>query len=272
LDAQLYEDEPRDIQIDFPSARTFTLQPGANKISFSVSNIQGTKLVKAKIGYYIFPIYLTKKDGSSGEYTSPVRVNPDYVGSLHLVSEHPIIYSFAVENRGIKDLKNIEVIYNEDIFEIEPEAEFALKQNETKYFNLTLNEDMRTDFAETIYLQSEKDNVSISIPFKISFTENVTQVIQNRTNGSSAVLTCGERSGNLCSGGNVCSGELIISSDGSCCLGACSEQKKGSKSWIGYLLFGLIIILLALIYLKYKKTKKLANPMDRKIREAERLR
>ena len=47
---------------------------------------------------------------------------------------------------------------------------------------------------------------------------------------------------------------------------------KLSKRGAVYLLFGLIIVLLALIYLKYKKTRKLANPMDRKIKEAERMR
>ena len=52
-----------------------------------------------------------------------------------------------------------------------------------------------------------------------------------------------------------------MSKEGECCPGKCIKKKGESNSWIGYIIIGVAILVLLFIYLKYKKTKPLANPM-----------
>jgi RsiW-degrading membrane proteinase PrsW (M82 family) len=38
-----------------------------------------------------------------------------------------------------------------------------------------------------------------------------------------------------------------------CCLALCNPQKQKSKAWIGYLLFGILILIIAIAWHRYKK-------------------
>jgi len=67
---------------------------------------------------------------------------------------------------------------------------------------------------------------------------------------------CSELAGSFCSNEEVCSGQNIVSLDGSCCVsGVCEEPSEGGgfKAWIGWAIAFVIVIVLVVVYKKYKK-------------------
>ena len=75
--------------------------------------------------------------------------------------------------------------------------------------------------------------------------------------GRSFLSKCSEIPGTICSAGSgeICEGTEISTSDGLCCTGICVN--KGSptgRRWIGYLIAGIVILIILLIFVKYKNT------------------
>jgi hypothetical protein len=66
--AQLNRDENIAIKVDFPYERDVGLKPGANTISFSIKNINETKLFNISIGKYIVPAYVISNKTEAYNY------------------------------------------------------------------------------------------------------------------------------------------------------------------------------------------------------------
>ncbi|HLF53980.1 MAG TPA: hypothetical protein VI544_02265 [Candidatus Nanoarchaeia archaeon] len=79
---------------------------------------------------------------------------------------------------------------------------------------------------------------------------------------------CYEFPGKICGANQVCSGETIVSLDGSCCVnGDCAAEDSGvsSSAWIGYLIAAIVVIAGVFIWIRYKKVKKDENPLAKRI-------
>ena len=76
---------------------------------------------------------------------------------------------------------------------------------------------------------------------------------------------CTDLSGVLCSKNDVCSGDNVDSRDGTCCIGTCKLPEPASLAWIGYLLVGIILLVVAIMWLKYKKIKP-KDKLEKKIK------
>jgi hypothetical protein len=62
-------------------------------------------------------------------------------------------------------------------------------------------------------------------------------------------LSCGDE--------EVCEGNVVSTIDvAECCVGNCKSQSDsgGGRSWIGYLVAGIVLLAIVIIYMKYKKT------------------
>ena len=145
--------------------------------------------------------------------------------------------------------------YDRNIFSIEPDARFNFRENEPFYYNLTVkNYPDNESLSETIYLRSGND--SYPLYFEVIFTEKSEDVSTTYENSDGSVLTgarCSEIPGVVCSASEICSSTAVSSLDGPCCTTICQQKKSsgGSSVW-GYVLFGILILILVAVWFWYK--------------------
>jgi len=109
---------------------------------------------------------------------------------------------------------------------------------------------------------------------------NITQIIENKSYGTITGLesyNCSDITkdkdipGGLCAANETCSGKILQTLDGACCVnGACVvKEVKTSYAWVGYLIGGIVLIGAVYIWIRYKKTKGEKNPLPKKVAEIE---
>jgi hypothetical protein len=299
IDATVYSDEDQVIEVDFPDSREITLRPGANKIDFSISDVIGTEFITISVGKYNVPAQIVgntpeeprndsngdnvlsnQTNGTNGsipinESNNYSRVNfgfrPNVIRSVALVGEDILIYPFEIINLGER-IENIYFSYDSSKFEIFPSENFSLAENSSASFNLVLRNisGNETGGAITAYAGNETRHLVLIL----NFTTNETQVATDYDARDNIVPTyrCSELGGIFCVGDETCTGEVVASSDGTncCSTGQCEGQStEGNRAWIGYLIVGIVILALLIIYAKYKKTKASKNPLKTKVSQVE---
>ncbi|MFH1425714.1 MAG: hypothetical protein ABIG28_03260 [archaeon] len=197
---------------------------------------------------------------------------PRGIKKTFLFSEEPVIFEFRLVNLG-GVAEGINLDYNKDLFNITPDKSIILDVNGSVEFELSLKNVSDEYLRGAVVAYS--GNKSDYILFEINFTENEEEVGTEYIGGvsaGSALLDCSEHPGEICTAGEVCNGEIVLSRDSdSCCLGWCEKESGGSKSWIGYLIAGIIILVLLIVFVKYKKTGKVPrSPTQKRFAMAER--
>lgn len=193
------------------------------------------------------------------------KFNPEFIRSVVLRGTEKSVYSFKIENEGERTIRNLFFDYDERVFEISPRENFVIPPNESFEFNLTLRNSNGSEMRDVIlaFVGEQSAFMIVAVNFTLDEEEAETEYFEN----SSGALTgyyCSELNGKFCAGGEICSGQNVISLDGNCCVGGiCEAEKKTSYSWIGYLIAAIIILILLIVYLKYKKTKSPGNPMQK---------
>ena len=110
------------------------------------------------------------------------------------------------------------------------------------------------------------DNITEILDF-----ESLTEEEKEEVNEKTSKYRCVElfSGGKICAADEKCSGDIIVSLDGPCCVGAnaaCVKSKEGGGSaWIGYLIAAIVIIAGIFTWIKYKKVKAEENPVARKL-------
>ncbi len=267
---QLYADEERTIMTDFPQKRDIILKPGDTVVDFPFENVIGSQVKMITLGRYAFPVYFT---GGS----SPVNSNasfsfaPTYLTKTLSLKEKNKSVNFRLVNIGKEEIKNIRMVYSSDVFTLIPDEETTLKSGESKTYALTLLKSDGIRVQEQISARAGER--TIVLPIRIDFTENITENVSS-DNDSSGLYRCSELGGNICTNNQQCTGSVNASQEGNCCVGTCIEKKVdtgGESSTLGYVLAVLVILGLGYLYWKYKMTRVDANPLPKKIKEAEHL-
>lgn len=269
LNAILNLDQPTTINIDFPEARTFTLQPGTNTITISTSNV-APGIYQASVGRYTIPVQVL------GASTPPIqtinnnvslRITPSAIRAIALESNQTS-YIFSILNLGEEVVSNLLLSYNTNLINVTPYFISNLQPNSSQQFNLSLNRISGSPIVTQIIIQAGEYNQSI--PINISFTTNTSETTQ--IEDLFPQNYCSELNGRFCTALEKCSTEPVQSRDGpACCTGTCkSETTAGNFGWIGYVSIILIIIVLVFVFMKYKKSsipqpKPLTNPPQRAI-------
>lgn len=268
ITAMLNKDGPESININFLKPTAFELQPGNNIIPFSISDVVGTEIIFIQFGVYTIPAYIaSNKSGTGAIRKYPLLVNPDSISGVYLITKDDLFYPLIIKNIGGKALQKISIVYNEDAFSLSSKKEFNLEPDQSAYFNLTLKNTENKIIRDVVYIQSNTENISFTIPISINLTKNASEIInaiKNRTSNVTGYY-CSELSEKVCERNEVCSGEVLSSLDGGCCVGACEAPKNKDNSWIGYLIVILIIVVMVLIYYRYKKAGIYKNPLRKKI-------
>ena len=148
--------------------------------------------------------------------------------------------------------------------------------NETGLFNISIGK-----YNVPAYIRVNKTIQTSPVSGNASALNltNLTVILENISEAESEAIRekrleyhCYEFPGKLCGASEVCSGKSITSLDGACCVnGDCvaAGEQKGSTAWIGYLIAALVIIIVAVVWIRYKKVKAEKNPLAKKISASE---
>lgn len=272
----LNRDDSVNIEVDDSVKRTITLSPGENNIKFNIADFPSSGIYLINFGKYRFPAYITKKTqekNNSVNYTYPIEDSIKFVPSdimnIQVYRSNPGFYPIYIINTGDNDIAEVNLVYNKKLFIISPvDSGIRLRARETRNLSLIVNSNLSAnEINETIY--AYYSNYSIPFYVQMKLTDNLSSV-SNYSTGNSGLLKCVDLHGAICSVGQLCSGQIVPSSDGNCCTNLCVTSKpKSSKVWIGILIIAILILLLIFLILKYKKTKNQGNPLKAKLAEIE---
>lgn len=275
----LNNDYAQEIAVNFPSAKSYTIEPGINNIPFLIKDArEGTGLYMIQIGEYLFPAYLINGPAAAKK-TNYIVIQPAYIHSKKLLSDNSIYYQIQVSNLGTNNVTNLALQYGSGLFTLVPDENISLAPGESQTYQITLNSPSRQNINDTFYFISSDNNISEPMPFSIMFFEKLSDInqtflnISNLTADETSLYSCSELLGQICSSNQICSGDSLPSSDGICCTAICANSSdnsgSGSYSWIGYLIAAIVIIGLLILYAKYKKVKPESNPIGKSIEDSE---
>src|SRR3989344_84044 len=249
----LNKDEEQKILIAFPFEREITLKPGENILKFSIDDFEDSSLNNLKIGEYTIPVSIIGKIEKKNALNH-VRFFPYIIEDVIFIEDRGPV-SFALVNSGEIPL-NLSLNFNQDAFELYPQQYFIIEPNNTLFFNLTLKESYlkeKEELNEIISVNLNNNSIS-TLPIKIKFTNNQSAVSRSPLNLDDSIFRyCSQLEGKICSTEEICDGEIKDTREGSCCVGECKLPEETSYSWIGYLIAGIIILIIAIIYSRYKK-------------------
>lgn len=201
------------------------------------------------------------------------RFEPSVIRSTLLITDKIPVYRFGITNTGEGTLNNLLLDYNIERFAISPKENISIAPNQTQYFNMTLQGNV-TLLVKGAIVASVGDKFEYLI-FNLNFTENQSSTGTDYSSNSGNGYTCLELGGMFCKADEACSAQTVSTLDTAgvlCCTGTCQAQVSGSRSWIGYSLGALALIILVFIYLKYRKTKPSTklNPLTQRVSQVER--
>ncbi len=271
ISVQLNKDNEESISVSFPYEKNVILKPGKNEIKFSIDSVEKDGFIRINIGKYSLPAYLiaNKINNSFIEQEFKLRIEPNAIVSKVHVSDN-IIYPFRIVNLGNSKIENIELGYNREIFSVNAEK-ITIEANRIIELNLSfigaITENLKKlGINEIINITVEKK--IFELPVVISFTENKSEANTPYLNGS-LLYYCSELKGIVCSAGESCDKEIKASIDGVCCIGKCIVEKKNkSRSWIGYVIAVLLLIVIIYIFRRYRKTKS-GEGFSKRVADAE---
>lgn len=261
IEVNLYEDEQRIISIDFPEEREIALKPGKNKIEFSNELVFGSELLQIKIGNYVVPAYITGSAKKKIERSTGLVFSPQIIAKT-LRKGSSSEYDAYLLNKANISIKKISLEYNKSILKIEPDINIELEPRENVSLKIKILKPISEEIDEVIYANSGNFSASLLLSLMI---ESQRANRTNLTNGEIGTeqLYCEELGGIVCSSNEKCVGTEKDSLQGKCCIGVCKEEEKGS-SWIVWLIIGIVLLIVAIIYLKYKRSPKKTGGLEEK--------
>ena len=259
LTVEVYRDGPQLVEVSHPQKHETLLVPGMNVFAFPLSAFRANEVGFLTIGMYRVPVYVQGSLASSSNDSSDRKstlqtafweVVPTRIDATIASDERLPSYVVHATYRGNATLKNVKVSYNKSILRVQPELFKTLAPNQSIELNVSITKRLSERYNGALVLG--EGNASLSVPVELVFLANA--AAKNRTANASALPYCSELSGIVCSKGDGCSTEVIESRDGTCCTGVCEQEKK-SRAWVGFLLLGVLALIVAFAWMNYKKVK-----------------
>ena len=132
---------------------------------------------------------------------------------------------------------------------------------------------MNETISEAIIFEAEGfyEKVEVNIVYTEDEEEAATPYLEENYSTSQGYY-CSELGGKACSADEVCSEETIQTLDvNNCCSADCSVPEESSFAWIGFLIGLIILVVLIIVGMRYKKSKgrtKSKNPLGNQIIKA----
>jgi len=237
-------DQETTININFPVERAVNLQPGTNTIQFSISSIQ-EGFYLASIGKYIVPIQITNQQTTSSK---TLIVSPKIIREV-LETGNIKSYDITITNSGNEKIIDLYFIYDQEIFSLNKEIISTIEPNKSESLVVTLKK-VDNPIIESIIIASGSEELG-NVSFNLTFTNNQSEI----TDSSNPQYYCSELSGRFCAAAETCSTQIIQALDGQCCTGICTVEQDSTYSWVLYTLSALVIVVVFIMYMRYRKTK-----------------
>lgn len=278
IESTLYLDNQLSIELDFPSNSSFTLKPGKNIISFSISNITSDAIFSIDIGKYSVPVHITPRLTNQSVDTEQdigpkIVINPRRIERTIFVSDR-VSFPIILVNVGGSEASEIELNYNRTIFSLDKGPDSYIGVNGSSTFNLTLNQAFLDKVNNTSIRESFTilyNNYSSSLPIVVTLTRNYSEIPPQNASlniyNTSDLLLCIEMRGKLCTQNEQCNGVNVSSAErGNCCKGECIAKSSGiKKSWLGFSILVVLVVIVIAVLLKYKNAGKTKNPIQKEI-------
>jgi hypothetical protein len=238
--------------------------------------VKYTSLNDIKVGDYDFLGYIVKNKSLTSRINNTIEINPIKVNTIRIISEKGITYNVLIKNMGDNKINDLYFEYDKNIFEIDPYQNIDLNPDESKEVKIAIKDSYRKNISDFLTIKSDSNNISQSLNFDLRFVYNIINISNGQLNYSnlneSENVTnsyyCVELGGSTCSILNEkCNGNEISSLDGKCCIGKCESTSSGSSAWIGYVLGGILILILVYFYMSYKKVKPNKNILEKTIED-----
>ena len=165
--------------------------------------------------------------------------------------------------------------YDKENLEISPGGDISIEPNKSANFELRWKDVKKNGLKSAIlaYGGDWSDHLLLEIGFTLNEEDVGTNYLKDNSKESS-LYYCSELSGEECEEGEICSGDTIYTIDVTACCPAGSECASGSGggnfSYIGYLIAGIVALILLIIFFKYRSTGKSgSSPTARRFSEVE---
>ncbi len=252
------------------NGKDIVLKSGDNKISFSISEFDpyNNGLRNISIGKYTLYAYVIR---TIKDIEPTLRINPKAIIGTAFADKN-INYPFIIVNYGENKIEDIVIKYNKSIINLSSDKiDIAPKTAVTINISfIGLTKEIKNKGIDEIIRIDTKSPLSLELPIKISFTTNQSEVKTPYLEEKNLLYYCSELNGLVCTANEICDGKTEASIDGACCIGECAmPDKEGVYSWIGYVIAGVVAIILIYVFLRYWKASKIKDGFARRVEEAE---
>ncbi len=244
-------DQPITINYNFPQDGSIILNPGSNSLKLLLHPSINSGIYFAKIGKYSIPIQVIRPIVINNSDTKMLLTFPQKI-SRTILEDNNFSFNLTLKNNGTAILTGIRLNFtNQDVYFSHEEIS-SLQPSESSVITASISKSSGHPIEGDIIFFDD-DGQLAKIPLRISFTTNVTETIPSKDEPTSQYY-CQELQGKFCTSNEICSEEQVSASDGLCCKGQCTLKEKSSSGWIGYLIIGIIIIVLVIVFMRYKKS------------------
>ncbi len=258
-----YRDTQQTISVSHPTPHDIVLSSGENTLVIPANSIPANTLIAVDIGRYRVPVYIYGNVSMRSVAAPSVWVvDPSSIRSSLRRNEPLPLYTITATYRGSKELKNVAIEHNASVITVSPSTFKKIAVNETIRFNVSIKASVTTLRNEQIRFGTGNETYIFSLIIEPPLR------LENATNGTSpangtSLPYCSQLSGIICRASDQCTKPPIASREGACCVATCEQAKEKSKAWIGYLIFGIIILIGAIVWVRYKKVapKEALHPL-----------
>ena len=242
------------------------------KINFQKNNFSPLSLQTLELSsnntFYNIPVYLTSNDSVSGNGTTTSGKEIIQFESPELNISMPLnsktTRSIYLANLGDSNLDEIEISLSDSLkpYVVLPSDNLSLNKNSSKKIDFQFFSGSNELEVEGQIKAKTQNDFYAYIPVNLVFAKNFSA----SSDGDLTIPLCSELNGIICSQGESCAGDSEVARDGVCCLAACEKPAGVKLSWqiAGWIIAGIIVLVLILLLFKYQNVKNIPDLLNPK--------
>lgn len=255
-----------ELMADFPATgetkKSFLIEGIEEIFTFSLP-VSPAANSAVTINDYKIPVFLLKKSNVSQE--TLLEFFPFEVRDT-IVRGKDYTYAFVLKNPSKKNLTNVELSTNLEVVNptLTPANITLLKAGEAKVINLTFSVSpiMMKNISGSVKIITANESFSLPVSFIVHSQGIPSSNATSNTSTGPRPFNCAQI-GVLCKENEVCTGETTASIEGACCIGDCViEEQSNTKTIVGFVLVGILLIIVAYVGYNIYKRRKLKTPEE----------
>src|SRR3989344_4916812 len=180
-------DSSSSISSNFPQQRSIIIQPGMNKVSFSISSLSGTTITSITLGKYNIPAYIIKSPGQindtnqtevnqTGNQTTSnssanISISPERIQRSEFLGSN-LSYNIQLKNIGNGSAENVSFSYNNKVISISPEFILNMSKNASANFSLRIRANVSIN--EIVLIKYGNNSIMLPVIITLKNPTNLT--------------------------------------------------------------------------------------------------